>query len=923
MNAQDAVTELKSTRMWKCLNELNPKLAEQSVNFLDQIAPLLKNIKVHFPYYTRHDAHHSYEVLLRMEQILDHRCFQSQMKETLSPVELFLLICSAYGHDLGMTVFPGEEEEIKRQFGLENKANWETAPALQLFLRKNHSRRGGNYLSSNNEKLQIPLSLVGHVDKLMMAHNLSINELESMLGHHKRQAAASQEIDLLQLACILCIADSLEFSDTRVVDGVLKTLTEKIQTSSDEKSILESYHENMKHVCIGDNVAVSQKDGQIIFSGTFKNADTLHLAHQTVDLIENWIRDYCDIDYQAPVRRLKLRSDMIVRSFNFTDDFVRIGIRIKKENIINLISSNATWKNDPALVVRELLQNSVEACRYRQFNSSARDNYRPEILVSFNRQQKTIRITDNGCGMTRSVILNNFLTVGNSRSFEPGYASEGFHSLSRFGIGFWSVFTIANEAIIETGPFEYLRNQIVSEVDGLRFEVSINQFKDYTVFTSIKKSPGTSIVLRIKDEISVKDIPPRLTYYISNSDIPIVIESDHESFSLPREVVAPDIKNYFPNKMELVRQFGIQAFKYASDYEDVDLKLLLMYRLDKKATFLTDSHNQISISQLGHPRNPEHNRVGVCGFLSNFGPNSFCFGVTNIGGYKANKKDPKGISFTLNRNSIMESPESIAFSKHLFTEMHKGYITFLKSVNSYSIEEIYRLNKESHTQSGDLTTTFNANDLPLFLKNFPELIVFKLYKIDRNKSFENCEVSFYDLNNIHRQDKFVITASTSLDFLPRNVKHDQKASMIYDIVKPIDKFQGMYLISESGHFNILDAHQPDGYLERIIDVRVNGAVRQMHVSVLHLQQVDFLQKNSHFLGFTRGHDWAGSIRIKDIKNANFILNHQDLIVAKGSVLETDVLNLLNEGQNYKLCSLINQLELAIQGFPSELVKKYL
>ncbi len=98
----------------------------------------------------------------------------------------------------------------------------------------------------------------------MRAHNLSIHELEVQLG--KRIAAGGQEIDLKQLACILCIADALEFGDTRVIDGVLDRIKEETSESA-----RISYRENMKHVCIGDSVGVGL-DGRVIFTGSFREA---------------------------------------------------------------------------------------------------------------------------------------------------------------------------------------------------------------------------------------------------------------------------------------------------------------------------------------------------------------------------------------------------------------------------------------------------------------------------------------------------------------------------------------------------------------------------------------------------------------------------------------------------------------------------
>ncbi|MBC3887363.1 hypothetical protein GH810_03450 [Acetobacterium paludosum] len=59
--------------------------------------------------------------------------------------------------------------------------------------------------------------------------------------------------------------------------------------------------------------------------------------------------------------------------------------------------------------------------------------------------------------MSKNIVLNKFLTVGNSRSQEATYKSHGYNSLARFGIGFWSIFTIADEAKIETAPFELVK----------------------------------------------------------------------------------------------------------------------------------------------------------------------------------------------------------------------------------------------------------------------------------------------------------------------------------------------------------------------------------------------------------------------------------------------------------------------------------
>ena len=222
MLIENPTVELKKTKLWNYLYRINSGFASKAVIFVQGISDLLSSIKEHFPYYTRHDAHHGYRVLLRMEQVLLEDCFDAESDACLIAQEVYLLICAAYAHDLGMTVFPGEEEELLTYLGLSKEEGWEVKLKLQEHLRKNHSSRGGRYIQKKYKELEIPLYLVSLLHKLMKSHNLSIHELEVQLGI--RVAIAEREIDLRQLACIVCISDAIEFSDTRVIEGVLDKL---------------------------------------------------------------------------------------------------------------------------------------------------------------------------------------------------------------------------------------------------------------------------------------------------------------------------------------------------------------------------------------------------------------------------------------------------------------------------------------------------------------------------------------------------------------------------------------------------------------------------------------------------------------------------------------------------------------------------
>lgn len=65
-----------------------------------------------------------------MEQILLEDCFCPRSEACLIAQEVYLLICAAYAHDLGMTVFPDEEDKLFAYLGLSKEGGGEVNPKL-------------------------------------------------------------------------------------------------------------------------------------------------------------------------------------------------------------------------------------------------------------------------------------------------------------------------------------------------------------------------------------------------------------------------------------------------------------------------------------------------------------------------------------------------------------------------------------------------------------------------------------------------------------------------------------------------------------------------------------------------------------------------------------------------------------------------
>lgn len=745
----DHIENLKSTKIWKRLNNINSRYASNAVIFLQEIIPLLDSITDYFPYYTRHDAIHGFNVLKRMEEIVKPNCFEDSTEICFSPAELYLLICSSYAHDLGMTVLPNEEKQLLSSLEIQKVDGWKTSPKLQKELRETHSKRGGEYIRNNYLKLSVPKPFTSVLDKMMKAHNMNISQLELEL---QEIPLDGKKTNIKQLACVLCAADALEFSDTRVIDGVI----ERTKNGTTEE-IVQSYRENMKHESIGNCLTIS--NDEITFAGSFDDPQVLNIAYKMIGEIESWLKEYKHIDNRCrsqilDINPFNIQTYFVPQGF----DFERVGVKLNKDNILRLISSDSLWRNNPRAVIKELLQNSIEACRYRKSRSLPFQNYSPEIRLSFNSKCNKLIIEDNGCGMDRHIIRNNFLTVGNSRSFDAAY-SKGHDSLARFGIGFWSVFTIAKNATIQTAQFELLAEDENSEnkCSGVEFDVSIDELKDYTVFKELKRKAGTKIELSILDEQLQQffNLFDWVKSFLICSDVNISIYiDDHEEF-IPQYIKPPfledlirkvDVDPAGKNKLE-VSNNELLLFEWGAmqtAYDNLNVSFGILYRKDSdgRVTFMKKDAN-FSLNQWGVLDSKSFS--GVSGFKVSYSSSHklparyFRFALTNV-------RSPKGLMFDLHRNTLLDTPEKSYLSKEIVKLQLKAISAFLNETNSNNPRDVFHLNRQASMPSDDGFIDYTSTET---IDLYSDLICYRVFIVRRNEEGQlMCSEQYFRLKDL-------------------------------------------------------------------------------------------------------------------------------------------------------------------------------
>lgn len=157
--------------------------------------------------------------------------------------------------------------------------------------------------------------------------------------------------------------------------------------------------------------------------------------------------------------------------------------------------------SDKEIFLRELVSNASDAIdKFRFLQVSQPElNKGAELAVeiSFDKDAKTITVSDNGVGMTYDEVIENIGTIAKSgtKSFLEnlsGDAKKDANLIGQFGVGFYSAFIVADKVELLTLKAGETTSQAVKWISDGSGEFSIE--------TETKlDGNGTTIVLHLKD----------------------------------------------------------------------------------------------------------------------------------------------------------------------------------------------------------------------------------------------------------------------------------------------------------------------------------------------------------------------------------------------------------------------------------------
>ena len=188
--------------------------------------------------------------------------------------------------------------------------------------------------------------------------------------------------------------------------------------------------------------------------------------------------------------------------------------------------------SNPEIFLRELVSNASDACDKLRFEAlNVAELYEADsdlkVRVSFDKEAKTLSITDNGIGMSEQEAIDHLGTIAKSgtRDFMSklsGDQKNDAQLIGQFGVGFYSGFIVADRIVVESRRAGLPTNQ------GVRW--SSDGTGEFEVSDIERAERGTQITLHLKDDsldyLNAWKLKSVINKYSDHISLPILMQKE-------------------------------------------------------------------------------------------------------------------------------------------------------------------------------------------------------------------------------------------------------------------------------------------------------------------------------------------------------------------------------------------------------------
>ena len=229
------------------------------------------------------------------------------------------------------------------------------------------------------------------------------------------------------------------------------------------------------------------------------------------------------------------------------------------------------------IFLRELISNASDAAdklRFEAINNDALygNDHELKIKVSFDKEAKTITISDNGIGMSRDEVISHLGTIAKSGTKEffgklSGDQQADAALIGQFGVGFYSGFIVADKITVET------RRAGADAAEGVRWESGGEG--DYSVEGFEKISRGTDVILHLRageeELLSGWKLKSIIRKYSDHISLPITMHKDEWDAEKNESVIKDEFETinqasalWARNKADITAEQYDEFYKHVS-----------------------------------------------------------------------------------------------------------------------------------------------------------------------------------------------------------------------------------------------------------------------------------------------------------------------------------------------------------------------
>ncbi|XP_072337497.1 heat shock protein 75 kDa, mitochondrial [Scyliorhinus torazame] len=188
--------------------------------------------------------------------------------------------------------------------------------------------------------------------------------------------------------------------------------------------------------------------------------------------------------------------NIITDSENVEGSFSKYEFQAETKKLLDIVARSLYSEKE--VFIRELISNGSDALEKLRHKlvSSAQDQGPLEIHLQSDTEKGSLTIQDTGIGMTREELIQNLGTIARSGSKAflealQSQAEAGAGIIGQFGVGFYSVFMVADKVEVYTQAAESGSTAYKWASDGSGM---------YEIAEATGVRPGTKIVIQLKED---------------------------------------------------------------------------------------------------------------------------------------------------------------------------------------------------------------------------------------------------------------------------------------------------------------------------------------------------------------------------------------------------------------------------------------